>query len=88
MQPANTPWRAHERTLDRASFSSKSLRNGRDEARGEEIFVSDLTRQLATGAGFTFEDRGEVELRGVTGSRRIFLLEAPPTREPTYCCGC
>jgi len=40
-----------------------------------EILVSDLTRQLATGAGFVFEDRGEVELRGVTGTRRIFLLE-------------
>jgi class 3 adenylate cyclase len=40
-----------------------------------EILVSDLTRQLATGAGFAFDDRGEVELRGVTGTRRIYLLE-------------
>jgi class 3 adenylate cyclase len=45
-------------------------------AQGGEILVSDLTRQLATGAGLTFEDRGEVELRGVSGTRRIFRLEA------------
>jgi class 3 adenylate cyclase len=43
-------------------------------AQGGEILVSDLTRQLATGAGLTFEDRGEVELRGVSGTRRLFRL--------------
>jgi class 3 adenylate cyclase len=43
-----------------------------------EILVSDLTRQLATGAGLVFEDRGEFELRGVTGIRRIFQLESGP----------
>jgi class 3 adenylate cyclase len=41
-----------------------------------EILVSDLTRQLATGAGFTFHDRGDVELRGITGTRHLFELEA------------
>jgi class 3 adenylate cyclase len=45
-------------------------------ARGGEILVSDLTRQLSTGAGLTFEDRGEVELRGVSGTRRLFRLGA------------
>jgi class 3 adenylate cyclase len=45
-------------------------------AEGGEILVSDLTRQLATGAGLKFEDRGEVELRGVSGKRRIFRLGA------------
>jgi class 3 adenylate cyclase len=39
-----------------------------------EIYVSDLTRQLATGAGLEFEDRGEVTLRGVSGTRRIYRL--------------
>jgi class 3 adenylate cyclase len=41
-----------------------------------EILVSDLTRQLASGAADAFEDRGEVELRGIAGTRRIFLLAA------------
>ena len=44
-------------------------------AGADEILVSDLTRQLATGGGFSFEDRGEVELRGVTGMRRLFRLQ-------------
>ena len=44
-------------------------------AGADEILVSDLTRQLATGAGFSFEDRGEVELKGVSGTRRVFRLE-------------
>ena len=42
----------------------------------DEILLSDLTRQLATGAGLKFEDRGEVELRGVSGKHRILRLEA------------
>jgi class 3 adenylate cyclase len=40
-----------------------------------EILASDVTRQLATGAGLAFEDRGEVELRGVSGVRRLYLVE-------------
>jgi class 3 adenylate cyclase len=40
-----------------------------------EILVSDITRQLAAGSGQTFEDRGDFELRGVEGVRRIFALE-------------
>ena len=45
-------------------------------AKADEILVSDVTRQLAAGAGFTFEDRGEVELRGVSGTHRLHRLEA------------
>jgi class 3 adenylate cyclase len=47
-----------------------------------EILVSDVTRQLGSGAQLGFEDRGEFELRGVTGSRRLFAVSlqavAPP----------
>jgi class 3 adenylate cyclase len=39
-----------------------------------ETLVSDITRQLATGADFGFEDRGEVELRGVSTSRHVYRL--------------
>jgi class 3 adenylate cyclase len=42
-----------------------------------EIIVSDVTRQLATGVGLTFEDSGDVELRGVSGTRHIYRLEGP-----------
>jgi class 3 adenylate cyclase len=44
-------------------------------AEADEILVSDVTRLLATGAGFTFVDRGEVELRGVTGTHHLHRLE-------------
>jgi class 3 adenylate cyclase len=37
-----------------------------------EILVSDVTAALARGAGLAFEDRGERELRGLPGTRRIF----------------
>jgi class 3 adenylate cyclase len=43
-------------------------------AAADEILVSELTVQLATGGGLTFEDRGEVELRGVSGKRRLYAL--------------
>ncbi len=39
-----------------------------------EILVSDLTRQLASAPGFTFESLGEVELRGITGTRGLYRL--------------
>ncbi len=45
-----------------------------------EILVSDITCQLATGAGLTFTDRGEVALRGVADPRHIHLLEPGPAR--------
>lgn len=49
-----------------------------------EVLVSEVTRQLASGAGFAFEDRGEAELRGVTGVRRVYLVgvAAPDGSEP------
>jgi class 3 adenylate cyclase len=41
-----------------------------------EILVSDVTAALARTAGLAFEDRGERELRGVPGARRIFAVLA------------
>jgi class 3 adenylate cyclase len=43
-------------------------------ASGGEILVSSTTYQLASGAGFTFEDRGQRELRGLSGPRSLFAV--------------
>jgi pimeloyl-ACP methyl ester carboxylesterase len=37
-----------------------------------EVFVSATTRDLVAGSGLEFEDRGEQELKGVDGPRRVF----------------
>jgi len=37
-----------------------------------EILVSAMTADLSRDAGLTFEDRGEHELRGMSGSRRLY----------------
>ena len=42
-----------------------------------EILVSEITMQLAGGGGLDFEDRGQVELRGVTGTRRLYAVASP-----------
>jgi class 3 adenylate cyclase len=42
-----------------------------------EILVSATTHQLAAGSGFTFEDRGDRELKGLEGARTLFLLASP-----------
>lgn len=39
-----------------------------------EIFVSSTVRDLLDGGPFTFEDRGEYELKGFAGKRRVFAL--------------
>ncbi|MDP3983438.1 MAG: adenylate/guanylate cyclase domain-containing protein [Acidimicrobiia bacterium] len=42
-----------------------------------EVLVTDTSRQLASGSGLVFEDRGEHRLKGVTEPRRIHaFLEA------------
>jgi len=46
-----------------------------------EILVSEITMQLAGGGGLDFEDRGQVELRGVTGTRRLYALAQPKAAE-------
>lgn len=43
-------------------------------AAGGEIVVSALTRELTGGAGIAFDDRGEHELRGIEGARRIYAV--------------
>jgi len=40
----------------------------------DEILVSSTVRDLLEGSGFAFEDRGEHELKGLTGKRRVFAL--------------
>jgi pimeloyl-ACP methyl ester carboxylesterase len=37
-----------------------------------EVLVSSTTRDLVAGSGLDFEDRGEHELKGIEGARRIF----------------
>jgi class 3 adenylate cyclase len=43
-------------------------------AQGGEIFVSQATRDLVAGSGLEFEDRGEYELKGVDGARRVYAV--------------
>jgi class 3 adenylate cyclase/pimeloyl-ACP methyl ester carboxylesterase len=43
-------------------------------AKGGEILVSDVVRQLVAGKGFMFEDRGESVLRGFDDPVRIFAV--------------
>ena len=37
-----------------------------------EVLVSATTRDLVAGSGLEFEDRGEHELKGIEGARRVF----------------
>jgi class 3 adenylate cyclase len=37
-----------------------------------EVLVSSTTRDLVAGSGLEFEDRGEHELKGIEGPRRVF----------------
>jgi class 3 adenylate cyclase len=40
----------------------------------DEILVSATTRDLVDGSGFVFEDRGRHELKGIVGSREVFVV--------------
>lgn len=40
-----------------------------------EVLVSGTTRDLLEGSGLSFESRGEIELKGLSGARPIFALE-------------
>jgi class 3 adenylate cyclase/pimeloyl-ACP methyl ester carboxylesterase len=46
-------------------------------AKGGEVLVSDVVRQLVAGKGFMFEDRGEQVLRGFEDPVRVFALRVP-----------
>jgi class 3 adenylate cyclase len=39
-----------------------------------EVLVSTTVRDLLTGSGLTFADRGKFELRGIDGRRRLAAL--------------
>ncbi|PZR83007.1 MAG: adenylate/guanylate cyclase domain-containing protein, partial [Candidatus Aeolococcus gillhamiae] len=47
-----------------------------DHARGGEVLVSDTVPSLVAGSGLVFEDRGEHELKGISGSRKLFAVSA------------
>ena len=47
------------------------------QAKGKEIVVSDVVRQLVAGKGFLFADRGEVALRGFEGPVRLYEVRWP-----------
>jgi len=48
------------------------------QAKGEEILVANVVKELAAGKGFLFADRGEVALRGFEGAVRLYEV---PWRE-------
>ena len=48
-------------------------------AGGGEVLVSDTTHALLLGGAIGFEDRGEHELKGITGARRLWVVvQGPP----------
>jgi class 3 adenylate cyclase len=46
-----------------------------EAARPGELLVSAAVPMLVAGSGFKFEDRGEHELKGVPGRRKLFAVE-------------
>jgi class 3 adenylate cyclase len=44
------------------------------QAKGGEILLTDVVRQLVAGKGFSFTDRGEVSLRGIEEPVRVHML--------------
>jgi class 3 adenylate cyclase len=44
------------------------------EARPDEVLVTSTVRDLTTGSGLTFVDRGEHQLKGVPGSWHLYAL--------------
>ncbi|MCQ2965580.1 MAG: adenylate/guanylate cyclase domain-containing protein [Alphaproteobacteria bacterium] len=42
------------------------------QANAEQIFVSNVVKELATSKSFTFEDRGLFSLKGIQGEQRLF----------------
>lgn len=46
-----------------------------DHASSGEILVSQVTAGLVHDTGITLIDRGEVELRGISGPRHVYVVE-------------
>jgi class 3 adenylate cyclase len=45
------------------------------QARGDEVLVSQTVKDNVAGAGLTFDDRGEHNLKGIDGPRRLFAAK-------------
>lgn len=45
-------------------------------ARGGEVLLSDITKELSLGAGLRYEDRGVHQLKGIPNPRRLFAATA------------
>ena len=72
---ASIPARSRSSAMMPAVSPSTRRRGSWPSPKRTRSWSSDVTRLLATGAGFTFFDRGEVELRGVTGTHHLHRLE-------------
>lgn len=48
-------------------------------ANGGEVVVSSTVKDLVSGSGIAFVDRGEHELKGIPTTWRLFAVAAPPT---------
>ena len=46
-----------------------------DQAKGGEILLANVVRELAAGKGFLFSDRGEMRLRGFDDPVRLYELK-------------
>ena len=46
-----------------------------DQAKGGEIVLANVVRELASGKGFLFSDRGEIGLRGFDDPVRLYDLK-------------
>jgi pimeloyl-ACP methyl ester carboxylesterase/class 3 adenylate cyclase len=50
------------------------------EAHASEVLASSTVRELVAGSGIRFEDRGSVELKGIPGEWRLFLVDPESVR--------
>jgi hypothetical protein len=48
------------------------------QALGGEVLISNLVRELVAGAGIDFVESREVELKGLDGSHRLYVVELEP----------
>jgi hypothetical protein len=69
-------WQSSLSTLDATAVVSVS-RPGRGTASlaaPGEVLVSSTVRDLVAGSGFSFDDRGEHDLKGVPGTWRLYAV--------------
>jgi class 3 adenylate cyclase len=46
-------------------------------AQASEVLVTSTVQMLVLGSGISFADRGEHDLKGIPGPRRLFAVESP-----------